>query len=128
MAHVCANERHVPNSFPAHTYLEKQCGDKLEQGVSMQCIVFFSLIKLDIHFKKIHTWKFFLLNGIGSRWKSYQTIKLIFQFKHGKVKYQLVFLWLLTILADNSHLVETFLFPASYFTVDLGNNNKSVEA
>ena len=60
--------------------------------------------------------------------ESYQPIKLIFQFKHSKVKYQLVFLWLVTILTDNSCLVETFLFLAPYFTTHLGNNNKSVEA
>ena len=34
----------------------------------------------------------------------------------------------MTTLADNSRSVENFLFPAHYFTTDLGNNNKSVEA
>ena len=34
----------------------------------------------------------------------------------------------MTTLADNSRSVENFLFPAPYFTTDLGNNNKSVEA
>ena len=58
--------------------------------------------------------------------KIYQSFKLIFQFKHGKVKYQLVFLWLLTSLTDSSRLVETFSFLAPYFIKDLGNN-KSVQ-
>ena len=31
-------------------------------------------------------------------------------------------------LTDNSRSVETFSFPVSFFTMDLGNNNKSVEA
>ena len=53
---------------------------------------------------------------------------MIFQFKHGKVKYQLVFLRLLTTLTGNSCSVETFSFPAPYFTTDLRNNKKSVQA
>ena len=38
---------------------EKQRGDKFKQGVSLQCIVIFNLVKLDIHLEKIHTWKKF---------------------------------------------------------------------
>ena len=53
---------------------------------------------------------------------------MIFQLKHGKVKYQLVFLRLLTTLTGNSCSVETFSFPAPYFTTDLRNNKKSVQA
>ena len=34
----------------------------------------------------------------------------------------------MTTATDNSCLVENFLFPAPYFTVDLVNNNKSVQA
>ena len=44
-----------------------------------------------------------------------------------KVKYQLAFLWLLTTLTDNSRSVENFSFTVPFFTMDLGNNNKSVE-
>ena len=105
------------NLFPALHCWEKQCGDKFEQKGSLQCIVFSNLVKHNIHLKKIICFV-----------KSYQPIKLIFQFKYGKVKYQLVFLWLLTTLTDNSRSVETFLFPVRYFTMDLRNNNKSVEA
>ena len=34
----------------------------------------------------------------------------------------------MTTATDNSCLVETFLFPAPYFIMDLVNNNKSVQA
>ena len=34
----------------------------------------------------------------------------------------------MTTLSDNSRSVEAFLFPAPYFTTNLGNNNKSVQA
>ena len=32
-------------------------GDKFEQVGSVQCIVFFNLVKLNIHLKKIQAWK-----------------------------------------------------------------------
>ena len=59
--------------------------------------------------------------------KYYQLIKLIFQFKHGKVKYQIVFLCIFTTLTDNSRSVNAFSFPPPYFTTNLGNNNKSAQ-
>ena len=34
----------------------------------------------------------------------------------------------MTTLTDNSRSIETFSFPAPFFTMHLGSNNKSVEA
>ena len=34
----------------------------------------------------------------------------------------------MTTLTDNCRSVEAFSFPAPYFTANLGNNNKSVQA
>ena len=62
-------EQHRPNTFSALLCWEKQHQDKLEQGGSMQCIVFFSLVKLDINLKKITHSKKFSSKWIGSRRK-----------------------------------------------------------
>ena len=99
----------------------------------MYCFLQFSKARYTL--ENNYTLESFLLNGTGSRWKKLDSFckklsvnQLNFQFKYGKVKYQFVFLWLLTTLTDNFRSVETFLFPVPYFTTDLGNNNKSVEA
>ena len=57
-----AQAKHVLSTSMLHQY-------KLEQGGSMQCIVFFSLVKLDINLKKITHSKSFLLNGLGAEEK-----------------------------------------------------------
>ena len=54
------------------------------------------------------------------------TFPLFRRFKHGKVKYQLVFLCLLSTLTDNSGSIKALSFPVT-FTTDLGNNNKNVQ-
>ena len=57
-----AQAKHVLSTSMLHQY-------KLEQGGSMQCIVFFSLVKLDINLKKITHSKKFSSKWIGSRRK-----------------------------------------------------------
>ena len=73
--------------IPSISMLKKSAvGTSLNMEVV--CNILFSSI-YNIH--SIYTWKKFFFRFFV---KNYQTTKLIFQFKHGKVKYQLVFLTL----------------------------------